>query len=146
MQLRQHGAQLHFFVPGGQLCPAFCRTVAVGPVGWLVPRHGPGNAAILAEGYRALLRVHPQRVEVIVQGVHIPAALVVPAAGLVHKAGIVQRADGLHRSGGIKLPPPLVKGYPAAHAGVAPQRLYGGFQFLAVFFPAGLLFAAQQPP
>ena len=45
--------------------------------------------------------------QVVVQGVHIPAALIVPAAGLVHKAGIVQRADGLHCPGGIVLSPAL---------------------------------------
>ena len=80
------------------------------------------------------------------QGVYIPAALIVPAAGLVHKTGVVQRADGLHRPGGIVLSPALVKGHPAAHAGMAAQRLHRICQFPAVFFPAAFAAPAQQPP
>ena len=80
------------------------------------------------------------------QGVYIPAALIVPAAGFVHKTGVVQRTDGLHRPGGIVLSPALVKWHPAAHAGVAAQRLYRIFQLPAVFFPACLAAPAQQPP
>ena len=146
MQLRQHRAQLHFFVAGGQLLPAFGCAVAVGLAGRLVPRHGPCDTAVLAQRHGARLRAHPQGVEVVVQGVYIPAALIVPAAGLVHKAGVVQRTDGLHRPGGIVLSPALVKGHPAAHAGVAAQRLYRIFQFPAVFFPAAFAAPAQQPP
>ena len=80
------------------------------------------------------------------QGVYIPAALIVPAAGFVHKTGIVQRADGLHCPGGIVLSPALVEGHPAAHAGVAAQRLYRIFQLPAVFFPAAFAAPAQQSP
>ena len=80
------------------------------------------------------------------QGVYIPAALIVPAAGFVHKAGVIQRTDGLYRPGGIVLSPALVKGHPAAHAGVAAQRLHRICQLPAVFFPAALAAPAQQPP
>ena len=146
MQLRQHCAQLQFFVAGGQFLPAFGCAVAVGLAGRLVPRHGPCNAAVLAQRHGAGLRAHPQGVEVVVQGVYIPAALIVPAAGFVHKTGIVQRADGLHCPGGIVLSPALVKGHPAAHAGVAAQRLYRIFQLPAVFFPAAFAAPAQQSP
>ena len=111
-----------------------------------MPRHGPRDAAVLAQRHGARLRAHPQGVEVVVQGVYIPAALIVPAAGLVHKAGIVQRADGLYCPGGIVLSPPLIEGHPAAHAGVAAQRLHRIFQLPAVFFPAAFAAPAQQLP
>ena len=143
MQLRQHRAQLQFFVAGGQFLPAFGRAVAVGLAGRLVPGHGPCNAAVLAQGYGAGLRTHPQGVKVVVQGVYIPAALIVPAAGFVHKAGVVQRTDCLHCPGGIVLSPALIEGHPAAHAGVAAQRLHRICQLPAVFFPAAFAAPAQ---
>ena len=80
------------------------------------------------------------------QGVYIPAALIVPAAGFVYKAGVVQRTDCLYCPGGIVLSPALVKGHPAAHAGVAAQRLHRIFQLPAVFGAAAFAAPAQQPP
>ena len=108
--------------------------------------HGPGNAAVFAQGHHPAPGPDPERVEIVVQGIHISPALIVPAAGLVHKAGTVQPADGLHGPGGIELPPALIEGHPAAHAGVALQGLYRGFQLPGIFFPARFRFAAQQAP
>ena len=87
-----------------------------------------------------------QRIEIVVDGAHISAALIIPAAGLVHKAGIVQRADGLHCPGRVKLAPAFVERHPAADTGMAGKRLYRGFQLPAVFFPAAFLSTAQQLP
>ena len=87
-----------------------------------------------------------QRIEIVVDGAHISAALIIPTAGLVHKAGIVQRADGLHCPGRIKLTPAFVEGHPAADARMAAQGFHGGLQLFAVCFPAGCFSAAQQAP
>ena len=75
------------------------RAVAIRPAGRLMAGHGPGNAAVFAQGHRPAPGPDPERVEIVVQGIHISPALIVPAAGLVHKAGIVQPADGLHGPG-----------------------------------------------
>ena len=135
--LPAQAAQL--FAAGRQVCAALCRAVAVGFARSFVPRHGPRNAAIFTQGHSALSGLYIQRIEIVVDGAHISAALIIPAAGLVHKAGVVPCADGLHCPGRIELAPAFVEGHPAADTWMAGKRLYRSFQLPAVFFPAAFL-------
>ncbi len=89
----EHRLALQIAVALSQLCRLWpCRSRRSS--GRLIAGHGPCNAAVLAEGHRAHVRADAERIEVVVDGMHIsPARSNQPLASSTGRDG--RGAEGL---------------------------------------------------